>query len=374
MNTIAFFDLSFFAIITLIFILSYYHSQYKINDTSNKLFHTILVALLIINILDTSIWMLDGTTFRHSRSINSFITWITHACNLIPVIIWFAYFDYKIFKDIKVVKKYLKRYLIAEVFVIGLLIYNIKNPIIYYITDSNNFVRGPKYIYIAIITYIVSTLFILHLWKYKNIIHSRVIKVICYFFIFPITAATLQLFNFGISVVWPSLTLVTLAAFLMLERENLMKDSLTQLYSRAFFDKELERKLDDPHPFSVVLIDMDDFKTINDTYGHRAGDEALIIVSAILKSNIKSKDIASRFGGDEFLLLLNDTDPFSSEIVISRLNHELISYNAKKLIPYTISMSAGGIFVDKPTTMNSKDIVHLADKEMYCCKKYKKGL
>lgn len=89
-----------------------------------------------------------------------------------------------------------------------------------------------------------------------------------------------------------------------------VRDPLTGLYNRRYmeetFDREIQRAIRKQQPLSVIMADIDGFKNINDTVGHVLGDEALVMVSAFLMKSIRASDVACRFGGDEFCLILPD--------------------------------------------------------------------
>jgi len=100
-------------------------------------------------------------------------------------------------------------------------------------------------------------------------------------------------------------------------------DQLTGLYNRAYFDQELKR-LDnqDELPLSLVVIDVNGLKMINDVYGHLAGDELIKSAAAVLKSCLRDEDILARFGGDEFALILPQTPKKDVEKIIKRIKEE----------------------------------------------------
>jgi diguanylate cyclase (GGDEF)-like protein/PAS domain S-box-containing protein len=91
-------------------------------------------------------------------------------------------------------------------------------------------------------------------------------------------------------------------------REQANRDSLTGLYNRRYFNETIERELvraqQDNYPVSVMILDIDLFKEINDTYGHAFGDEILRVLSALINQHIRTGDIAYRYGGDEFVVLM----------------------------------------------------------------------
>ncbi|MDD2987956.1 MAG: diguanylate cyclase [Zoogloea sp.] len=98
-------------------------------------------------------------------------------------------------------------------------------------------------------------------------------------------------------------------------REQANRDPLTGLYNRRYLDSTLERELSrckrDGHSLALILIDIDHFKQVNDTYGHQAGDEILLRLSTLLGSMARAGDVACRYGGEEFLLLM-PTMPLAS--------------------------------------------------------------
>ncbi|OHD16016.1 MAG: hypothetical protein A2086_04850 [Spirochaetes bacterium GWD1_27_9] len=153
-----------------------------------------------------------------------------------------------------------------------------------------------------------------------------------------------------------------------------ISDGKTQLFIHRYFqvrlDEELKRVVRYGGFLSLVMFDLDHFKSINDTYGHQFGDEVLIKVANVIKKNCRTSDVPSRFGGEEFAIMLTETNKEGAKIFgekIRKVIEELeIEYNGKK-IKVTIS---GGItsFPDD----NPKDIqefIEMADKSLYVSKK-----
>jgi diguanylate cyclase (GGDEF)-like protein/PAS domain S-box-containing protein len=101
------------------------------------------------------------------------------------------------------------------------------------------------------------------------------------------------------------------------------RDALTGLYTRRRFEEELTREIGRAHrhgrPGALLLLDLDGFKGVNDTFGHAAGDEVLIRISAALRESLRHSDVLARLGGDEFALLLPDTDCAAAQVVAGKL-------------------------------------------------------
>nr|WP_175581320.1 GGDEF domain-containing protein [Thalassospira sp. HF15] len=96
-------------------------------------------------------------------------------------------------------------------------------------------------------------------------------------------------------------------------RERSYTDGLTRVSNRMYFEEQLNKLVAEhdsakkPEPFCVMIVDLDQFKAINDRFGHRIGDEMLVLIASMLKANIKGRDIVARYGGDEFAILLPQT-------------------------------------------------------------------
>lgn len=167
-----------------------------------------------------------------------------------------------------------------------------------------------------------------------------------------------------------------LIKFLMIRDRELInvaiKDPLTGAYNRVYFDECIQRELltAERHDESVSLImaDVNKFKTVNDTYGHSAGDEVLIAAADMLKASIRSVDMLFRIGGDEFLLLLPRSGCDDIQQVEKRLATKLISWNRKneKYGEYHLSVSMGCATWRKGDSLKAKIIE--ADNHMYVIK------
>lgn len=155
-------------------------------------------------------------------------------------------------------------------------------------------------------------------------------------------------------------------------------DTLTGLKNRRGFDDNFARELDRTRRGKsiggvLVVIDLDSFKAINDTYGHLAGDACLQLVSKILLQEIRIMDTASRLGGDEFVLLMTDSTP---ELLLTRvqniawkLNHLILPWNGMNI---TINASVGMKPYHKGDTAEA--IFAEADNSMYLDKKRTKAV
>jgi len=150
-----------------------------------------------------------------------------------------------------------------------------------------------------------------------------------------------------------------------------IRDPLTGLYNRRFFDEALTREWQQfqrsGEAFTVIIMDVDAFKAINDDHGHEAGDRGLQQVSATLRTNLRESDLIARVGGDEFAALLPRTDTEQSRQVIEKLCDVLQSLRlttAERDIPMSLSVGAATVPGFPPVT-SAAELLRVADKRMY---------
>jgi len=143
-------------------------------------------------------------------------------------------------------------------------------------------------------------------------------------------------------------------------------DTLTSLFNRFEFYNRL-KNLQNKH-FCLAFIDLDNFKYVNDTFGHDKGDEILVKTSYILRNNLKGKDLAGRIGGDEFLVAISDCDKKCAKVVLGNIEEEI----KKTFKIYNVSASIGGV-IYPDVTNNFEELTKIADKVMYEVKENGKG-
>ncbi len=140
-------------------------------------------------------------------------------------------------------------------------------------------------------------------------------------------------------------------------------DYLTKLYSRKYLDEKIERSMDDDVCGTFILLDIDDFKIVNDTYGHQIGDKILIQVANIIKSNLRETDIGARWGGEELAIYLPKIDLELGEGIVARIIDKI-----RKETEPSITVSCGISHWNKNTQDTPRDLFHRADYALYKAK------
>jgi two-component system, cell cycle response regulator len=159
-------------------------------------------------------------------------------------------------------------------------------------------------------------------------------------------------------------------------RKLAVVDELTGLRNRhglmVLFEHYRELALRKGLSFTILFIDIDDMKAINDTFGHQEGDHALVDTARLLTSTFRKADVVARLGGDEFCVLLVDNPDLKLEIPVDRLLANLAAHNAAKLRPYQLLLSIGNACYDPLEPHSIEELMKRADQVMYKQKQAKK--
>lgn len=179
----------------------------------------------------------------------------------------------------------------------------------------------------------------------------------------------IQSVSYGVSTVFPFYAVSFGCIATAFQNESLYKDQLTGLYNRSYFmtlEKMLKRVT--VHDYFALMLDINGFKSINDTYGHNTGDQALVEASAIFDSVIRENGTVIRYAGDEFIIFLHNTTDINTQKTIDSIHMALAEFNRTSGHPFQLSVSVGYCKVNlKEQTMN--ELVDMIDKLMYVDKR-----
>ncbi len=250
-----------------------------------------------------------------------------------------------------------------------LLIINLFTPIVFKINEKNNYVRGPYYLLFVIIGFVLIfygyAYYLINKLKNPSLRYFPVIG-----FLTPILLGNaIQMQIYGISLLPISFTVAFAAISIALQNECIYIDKLTGVYNRYELDKFLKNtRFKRNNRIAAMMLDLNDFKSINDNYSHEEGDKALVAFADIIATEIGTDGIVIRFAGDEFIIILpkfrnNDLSEYKS-----RINQALENYNATSGKPYKLTAAIGGkIFDTRQDDMT--DVVSQIDTLMYSDKK-----
>jgi diguanylate cyclase (GGDEF)-like protein len=167
-----------------------------------------------------------------------------------------------------------------------------------------------------------------------------------------------------------------LPALKALEREKGLArtDYLTGVANRRYFfevaQTELERSQRYEHPFTIIYLDLDGFKTVNDQWNHKTGDRLLCAVVNQAKRQLRNTDVIARLGGDEFVMLLPETDQDAAQIAVPKIQNVLMNEMRRNKWPVTFSI---GVLTYRNGPITTDELIKKADELMYSVKKNDKN-
>lgn len=240
---------------------------------------------------------------------------------------------------------------------------------IFYINSNNYYQRGSMF-FVFVIVYIANIIFllayILHL--YKKSLYPMKWKVIS-LAVFILLGTCIQIFVPSFQISWHGVTISLFLLYILLTEFDASFDMLTGLYNRATF-METSRQLTGKETFAVVAMDINEFKKVNDTYGHEYGDTVLREVASIIRASFDNKCSCYRIGGDEFYSICMDTDKEKLEQELRDMKNNLVKEREDdKSLPtvsYGYSIFQGDQVLDFEKTLKE------ADDQMYYYKQLQK--
>lgn len=250
-----------------------------------------------------------------------------------------------------------------------LLIINFFNPVVFRIDENNTYHRGPYYLLFVIIGFIL--IFYGYLYYLINKLRNPSLR---YFpvigFLTPILLGNaIQMQSYGISLLPISFTVAFSAISISLQNECIYIDKLTGVYNRYELDKVLKGHIFKRNMrIAALMLDLNDFKSINDEFSHEEGDNALVAFASILSETIAAEGIVIRFAGDEFIILIPKFKGNDISIYKEQINANLEKYNETSGKPYKLAAAIGGRIFDSRHD-NMDDLVSQIDSLMYSDKK-----
>lgn len=254
-----------------------------------------------------------------------------------------------------------------NIFALLVLMFNIFYPLVFEVND-NSYSRGPLFfIYVVIELIYIADSIILYikirfgsgLFKFFNVL----------LFVGPVIIGTvIQLSTYGLSTISPCIAVAIAGIICGLQNEYAYKDPLTGSYNRYYLEtirKEFAGK--NSGYLAAMMLDMNQFKLINDNFGHNAGDEALSVVANICKEAVQPSGIVIRYAGDEFILILDTQDEAFVKDCMKSIEDKFAEFNELNENQYKLSAAIGyGMLDFKSKSID--DLLNKIDKEMYDAK------
>ncbi|MDR2143035.1 MAG: GGDEF domain-containing protein, partial [Treponema sp.] len=359
-----------------VFIFVDYIRKYNTDAFQRGLFLAVLAATLAAIVFDCGNRVFAGVPGPAARiglylTISVFLVAQNSAFYLI-----FVFIDYFAYKSAERTKKILGFLAVLMALYIAAVLVNLPLRYFFYISEDNYYTPAKLYLLRLGISYFPLVLSFFEIFiaagQFK---HSQIVSIV-FFGILTGTGAGLDIMLKNSCLIWPCFTASLLYFYFFIVQSDSKLDSLTGLGNRFSFNEFIERlsRAGTKESYSIVMIDMDHFKAINDTLGHLEGDNALRDMALVIKSCIRGTDVAARYGGDEFIIAVKSE--YNIEKLMERIQQAIDHQNEKGKRPYKIQMSYGwDVFTagssSEPAPIES--FLDHVDKLMYKNKAAKKG-
>ena len=308
---------------------------------SDRVFTIMCVLTALSCIADMFAFMVDGQQYEGAYATAMFLNTFTYSTNIIVSALWMLYVDFRLYgNNLHMIRTLKRTFLPGAIGLIGIIV-NLKWPFIYTLDSENIYHRLPFSTFYFCLTYfyLISSVIIRYSHR-KRMGRTRFVPV--WLFLTPIICCTtVQFINYGISLAWCSVSIGLVSLHMGLQNELVYLDPLTKIYNRNYLNHLMKHYSYVQTEVFGIMLDLDHFKSINDTYGHDAGDEALIESSNILVSSVQGHAIPIRFAGDEFVILMPSSTKEELEQIIHRIREKELEFNQSEKKPYKLLFSMG---------------------------------
>ncbi|MEA4964719.1 MAG: diguanylate cyclase [Oscillospiraceae bacterium] len=239
---------------------------------------------------------------------------------------------------------------------------------IFFYDEAKIYHRGPLFVLPMIILFAMMVIVEAFLISQKKKIEPHYYKPLALFLVSPLIGWALQLFIYGLPFSLLGITFASLVLFTSIQDRTIDQDYLTGLFNRQTLDTHMQQKINAStadKTFSAILLDIDNFKYINDRFGHIEGDKALVNAAYILRSSLDFSDFIARYGGDEFCIILDSDDPNAVENTVLQIDHHLLDFNQHEKKPYQLSFSIGYAAYHLSADNHAEAFLKIIDQKMY---------
>lgn len=326
-----------------LFLLLYRIRISQTNQFDEKAYNFMLIVTFIATINETLSFIIDARPGFIFHILQYISNTISSASSGIIGYCWCLFVEYHIHRNFKRIKK--KSRILAVPLIIATILIFINllgTGIIFDISKENVYTRGPMnfILYIFVFVYYIESIYTVQ--KAKN--DSILVEFFpIYFFIIPCMIGTMiQGFFFGISTIWLCVAIAFIIVYIEIQISISFIDDLSGLYNRKYMNHYLDKLQNDkPKRVYGFLMDINDFKTINDIYGHLKGDQAIIQFGKILQHSIDKDSVAIRMGGDEFVIFAILKSNEEALALKKHIEQNVRQFNTNSTEPFHLSFSIG---------------------------------
>lgn len=308
-----------------------------------RLYDAMAVVNLLGALLETVSFWVDGEQFPGARALNMLTNSLCFLGTVSIGFLWSFYVDLLIYRNYKRTVRNAKFLLIPWLIEVFAILFNLFRPgFLFAVSEENIYHRGHWAIigYVTLMFYFVYTTHLVYYSKRQGF-NLNFFPVL--YFIGPCLAGVLiQLFFYGITTSWASVAVALCFVQMQAYAENLYTDELSGLYNRRYLNSLLAKQArTNRRSLYGIMMDINDFKHINDSFGHSTGDQAICKMGDILFRSIPEGGIAIRYAGDEFIVLLPGGNEATALATAKEIDRHLSRFNHSGEAPFTLTVSMG---------------------------------
>lgn len=315
--------------------------------------------------LETLAFFVDGKSFACCRALNYLLNSLCFACAITLALLWTFYVELRIYNNYKRTMHHARIITIPWLVEMAAIVCNLFGTgILFTVTADNLYQRSASAVIGSIlpVIYFIYTTYLVYHSKRQGI-NMSFFPVL--FFVGPcLTGVIIQLFYYGVTTTW--ITVAVAMTFIQMQAyaQNLYTDELSGLYNRRFLNGLIaKRSQENRESFYGIMMDINDFKSINDNFGHNIGDRAICQMGVVLFKSIPEQGIAIRYAGDEFVVLLSGVDENAVMTTMDEINRNLELFNASDDEQFKLSVSMGYVRLGEGDDV-ATFLMHM-DEKMY---------